>query len=97
MVGIQEPPGIEVQHVAITSGAWAPFLNEHVPDVKEAFRITHANHTLEIDGEVYSEVTYYAEGRIAYFFGLPLICGGDYREMHTQPNTARGNPNLPTS
>jgi putative ABC transport system permease protein len=88
MVGIQEPSGIDIQHVAITSGGWAPFLNEQVPEVTEAFRLMHASFTIDVDGEVFNERTFYSEGRVVSYFGLPLISGGDESSMLAEPNTA---------
>ncbi len=88
LVGIQEPPGIDIQHVAITSGGWAPFLNENVPEVEEAFRLMYASFTLDVDGEVFREITYFSEGRAAHYFGFPVISGGDESTMLAEPNTA---------
>ena len=77
MVGIQEPPGIDVQHVAITSGGWAPWLNENVPVVREAIRLMHATHSLEIDGEIYREITFHSDGQAYKWFGLPIVSGSE--------------------
>ena len=88
LVGIQEPPGIDIQHVAITSGGWAPYLNENVPEVTEAFRLMYASSTLDVDGEVFRELTYFSEGRAANYFGFPVISGGDESAMLSEPNTA---------
>lgn len=88
MVGIQEPSGIDIQHVAITSGGWAPFLNEQVPEVTEAFRLMQAPFTIDVDGEVFRERTFYSEGRVVSHFGLSLIRGGDESSMLAEPNTA---------
>ena len=77
MVGIQEPPGIDVQHVAITSGGWAPWLNENVPMVREAIRLMHATHSLEVDGEIYRETTFFSDGHAYKWFGLPIVAGSE--------------------
>ena len=88
MVGIQEPPGIDVQHVAITSGGWAPYLNENVPVVVEAFRLMHAGNAIDVDGEAFREISFFSEGRAAHYFGFPVISGGNEERMLDQPNTA---------
>ncbi len=88
MVGIQEPPGIDVQHVAITSGGWAPFINEYIPEAVEAVRLMHSTYTIEVDGESHRAVTFYTEGRVASYFGFPVIRGGEEPELLRKPNTA---------
>ncbi len=88
MVGIQEPPGIDVQHVAITSGGWVPFINEHIPGVVDAFRLMHAANIIEIDGEAYREDTFFSEGLVSAYFGHPVIRGGEEALMLSEPNTA---------
>ncbi len=88
MVGIQEPAGIDVQHVAITSGGWAPYINKNIPVVTEAFRFLHASFSLEVDGEVFRERVLYSEGGVLHYFGLPLVSGNDHQGLLSEPNTA---------
>ncbi len=88
MVGIQEPAGIDVQHVAITSGGWAPYIREHIPEVEEVFRMMYASMSLEVKDLVFRERIYYSEGRVLHFSGLPLIFGSDADQVLSEPNTA---------
>ncbi len=88
MVGIQEPAGIDLQHVAITSGAWAPYINEQIHGAEEAFRFLHASFSMEVNDEVFRERSFYSEGRVLQYFGLPLISGRRHEEVLSEPNTA---------
>jgi putative ABC transport system permease protein len=88
LVGEQEPTGIDVQHVAITSGGWAPFVRDHVPDVEEIIRIQWAPSGVEAGEEEFREVIYYSEGKVLELFGLPVLEGGDAGGMLTSPRTA---------
>lgn len=90
MVGIQEPRGLDKQHVAITSGPWAGFLMEHVPDVAEAFRVMPgAPVNVEVGDEVFRETNiFYAEGNILKYFGLPVVHGGGSDDYLSRPNQA---------
>ncbi len=88
MVGMQEPSGLDLQHVAITSGGWAEFIHDNIPDVEEAFRIMWANGTIEVGGDFFNESCYYSEGRMVERLGFPMISGGDPGDMLRQPNTA---------
>ncbi len=88
MAGIQEPAGIDVQHVAITSGGWAPYIRENIPEVEEVFRLMYASRSLEVNGEVYRERAYYSEGQVLHYFGLPLISGQDTGNLLYEPNAA---------
>jgi len=88
MVGIQEPAGIDVQHVAITSGAWAPYVNDHIHGSEEAFRFLHASFSMEVNDEVFRERSFYSEGKVLHYFGLPLISGQSPEEVLSEPNTA---------
>ncbi len=88
MVGIQEPAGVDIQHVAISSGGWAPYLNEHVPEVVEAFRLMRAGFSLDVDGEIFREATYYSEGGVLCYFGLPAISDTGNEHLLDMPNQA---------
>jgi len=88
MVGIQEPAGVDIQHVAISSGGWTPYLNEHVPEVVEAFRLMRASFSLDVDGEIFREATYYSEGNVLCYFGLPVISGTGSEHLLDMPNQA---------
>ncbi len=88
MVGIQEPPGIDVQHVAITSGGWAPWLNENVPGVAGAFRFMFTSNTLIANDEAYLETTFFSDGKVVNKLGLPVLSGNpDAISLH-KPQTA---------
>lgn len=88
MVGAQEPYGLDVQHVAITSGGWASFLRDNVPDVEEVFRFLWASNINEAGDEVFNEDTYYSEGNVVSRLGLVYLSGGDPSAMLATPNTA---------
>lgn len=88
LVGIQEPAGIDVQHVAISSGGWAPYLNENVPEVTGAFRIMGASNILLAEGKQFRVSTFFADGHTLGFFGLPLVSTDGRRGLLDRPNTA---------
>jgi putative ABC transport system permease protein len=88
LVGLQEPSGLDKQHVAITSGGWAGFIQENIPEVEEVFRIMWASGTIEVENEFYYQSCYYSEGRMAERLGFPFLSGGDPADMLKQPNTA---------
>ncbi|MFO7999142.1 MAG: ABC transporter permease, partial [Bacteroidales bacterium] len=88
LVGIQEPSGLDKQHVAITSGGWAEYIHDNIPDVQEAFRIMWAQSTIEVNDEAFSEMSCYSEGRMVEHLGLPFISGGEPSEKLARPNTA---------
>lgn len=77
LVEIQSPPGIDVQHVAITSGPWATVLKENLPSIKQTLRLTNArNQLFQIDNRVLRQQNaYYAESPVLQFFNLQLISG----------------------
>ena len=87
LVGLQEPSGLDPQHVAITSGAWADFIRENIPEVEDALRIMWASSTMEAEGEFYSMAVCYSEGLFAPRLGFPVLAGGDPAEMLQEPNT----------
>lgn len=88
LVGLQEPSGLEPQHVAITSGGWADFVRENIPEVDDVFRIMWAPSTIEVGGEYFSEATFYTEGLFVTRLGFPVLAGGSPSEMLQEPNTA---------
>lgn len=89
LTGIQEPDGLDKQHVSYTSAAWAPWIMENIPQVEEAFRIMQAHSLVEIDREVFMEPRiYFSEGNVLTHMGLPVLHGGNPSLMLTNPNTA---------
>ncbi len=90
LVGIQEPQGLDKQHVSFSSGAWAPFINENIPQVEEAFRVMNARGViLETDEEVFEETgAYYSEGKAIYYLGYKVLQGGDPAQILQHPNQA---------
>jgi putative ABC transport system permease protein len=89
LVEIQKPPGIDVQHVAITSGPWAPTLKENLPEVVDALRLTpHRAGLFRIQEKVLRERdTYYAESSILRFFNIQILAGNP-EGILDEPNTA---------
>lgn len=77
LVEIQKPPGIDVQHVAITSGPWGPTLKESLPEVKNTLRLTNARGSLfRIQDDVFRETkAYYAESAVLEFFNINILSG----------------------
>jgi len=59
LVGIQEPQGLDKQHVSITSAAWKPFIEENIPQVEECFRLMSAHSiVVEVDEQVFRETAF---------------------------------------
>jgi putative ABC transport system permease protein len=90
LVGIQEPEGLDKQHVSITSAAWKPFIEENIPQVEECFRLMSAHSiVVEVDDQVFRETaSYFSEGNVLLHMGYPLLHGGDPGNMLSQPNQA---------
>ena len=90
LVGIQEPTGLDKQHVSITSAAWKPFIEENIPQVEECFRLMNAHSiVVEVDEQVFRETaSYFSEGNVLLHMGYPLLHGGDPGNMLSQPNQA---------
>jgi putative ABC transport system permease protein len=51
LVGVQEPSGLDPQHVAITSAVFAPQMLESFPQVEDAFRIMYPMENVIMIGE----------------------------------------------
>ncbi len=88
LVEIQHPAGIDVQHVAITSGPWAPALRDGLPEVSAALRLMPVWGGLyHADEKVFSEqYAYFAENEVFRFFDLSLLAGDPasaLSELHT--------------
>lgn len=90
LVGIQEPQGLDLQHVAITSGPWAPYLNENIPQVEEAFRVMSSRSSIiEYNDQVFREqAIYFSEGGVLKYLGYPLLEGGKADQLLSEPYTA---------
>ena len=90
LVGIQEPEGLEFQHVSITSAAWKPFIEENIPQVEESFRIMNAHSIIiEVEDKVFRETsTYFSEGKVLKHMGYPILHGGEPGNMLARPNQA---------
>ncbi len=90
LVGIQEPEGLDKQHVSITSAAWKPFIEENIPQVEECFRLMSAHSiVVEVDEQVFRETaSYFSEGNVLFHMGYPILHGGDPGNMLSQPNHA---------
>jgi len=87
LVEIQVPAGIEVQHVAITSGPWAPHLKEGLPELEDVVRVmpTGGNVLRAGDKVLRQRYTYYADPSVFPLFAIDLASGN--------PNTALVEPN----
>lgn len=88
LVEIQRPAGIDVQHVAITSGPWGPELRNSLPEVSDALRLMPVWGGLYwVDDQVFGEqYAYFAEGQVFRFFNLELVEGDPetaLSELHT--------------
>jgi len=88
LVEIQRPAGIDVQHVAITSGPWAPELRSSLPEVAAALRLMPVWGGLyEVNEKVFGEqYAYFGENEVFRFFNLELLAGDPeiaLTELHT--------------
>ena len=90
LVGIQEPEGLDKQHVSYTSAAWKPYIEENIPQVEESFRIMHAHGIIvEVDDKVFREsASYFSEGNVLNHLGYQILHGGDPGNMLNEPNQA---------
>lgn len=89
LVEIQRPAGIDVQHVAITSGPWAPEFRNSLPEVDNALRLMPVWGGLyRVDDKVFGEqYAYYAEQQVFRLFNLELLAG-DPKTALTEVHTA---------
>jgi putative ABC transport system permease protein len=88
LVEIQRPAGIDVQHVAITSGPWAPELKQSLPEVEGALRLMPVWGGLYHVGEkVFGEqYAFFGENEVFRFFNIELLTGDPssaLSELHT--------------
>ncbi len=90
LVGIQEPRGLEKQHVAFVSGAWAQYAQENIPEVEQVFRIMlGAPSTIEAEEEIFRETNIlYSEGNVVTHLGFPLLHGAPEQVALSEPNQA---------
>ncbi len=90
LVGVQRPSGIDVQHVAITSGPWTPALRENLPEVEDAVRMMPAMAHIFIvdDDKIFREYdVYYTETSVFGMFDIKLL-RGDPSAVLEEPNSA---------
>lgn len=88
LVEIQRPAGIDVQHVAITSGPWATELTNSLPEVVDGLRLMPVwGGMYRVGEQVFGEqYAYFAEGQVFRFFNLSLVEGNPesaLSELHT--------------
>ncbi len=90
LVGIQEPAGLENQHVAFTSGGWAEIAKENFPEVEDVFRIMgRPGVIVKVGGELFREpLIYRSEGKIIEWFNYEIVDGTDPSNMLSEPNQA---------
>ncbi len=87
LVEIQVPAGIDVQHVAITSGPWAPSLKESLPELEEALRMMPVGGRVFRAGDkvIRESDCFYADPSVFFMFNVKLASGN--------PGTALSEPN----
>lgn len=90
LVGIQEPAGLENQHVAFTSGGWAEVATANFPEVEDVFRIMgRPGVIVKTEGELFREpLIYRSEGKIIEWFNYEIVDGNDPSKMLSEPNQA---------
>ncbi len=88
LVGIQEPAGLDKQHVAITSAVWVPWMLENIPVVEDAFRMMYATSDIvAVDDQSFRvREMFFSEGKVIEHKGFPLLSGGN--DMLAAPNNA---------
>lgn len=90
LVGLQEPAGLDNQHVAITSAVVAPDLLENYPQVEDAFRLMYSMlDVVEIGDKVFKETyIFFSERNILEQVGYPILYGQDASSMLSAPHQA---------
>lgn len=90
LVGLQEPSGLDKQHVAITSAVFAPRLMEDFPQVEDAFRIMYAfRDIVEIGDKTFREnAMFFSEGKVLEHMGYPILQSQESGQMLSSPNQA---------
>jgi putative ABC transport system permease protein len=90
LVGLQEPSGLDKQHVAITSAVFAPNLKEDFPQVEDAFRIMYAfRDIIEIGEKTFREhAMYFSEGKVLEHMGYPILQSQESGKLLSSPNQA---------
>ncbi len=88
LVEIQRPAGIDVQHVALTSGPWAAQIRRGFPGIVAALRVMPVWGGLyEANGRVFAENNaYFSEDEVFRFFNLEVLAGqpeNALSELHT--------------
>jgi putative ABC transport system permease protein len=89
LVEIQTPAGIDVQHVAITSGPWAPTLKDNLPELEEAVRMMPVGgRVFRAEDKIIREGNcYYADPSVFRMFHVRLRDGNPETAL-SEPNTA---------
>lgn len=89
LVEIQRPAGIDVQHVALTSGPWADEIRRGFPGIVAALRVMPVWGGLyKANGNVFAESNaYFSENEVFRFFNLELLAGR-YENALTRLHTA---------
>lgn len=76
LVEIQKPAGISPQHVAITSGPFAPALEAEIPEVEQALRLMPSYSIINVNNKVFQEPSlFFTEEEVIRFFNLQIIEG----------------------
>jgi len=90
LVGIQEPSGLDAQHVAISSAIWVPHLLENAPQVEDAYRVLYPRTSIvEVGNQNFSEqYMFFSERNVVQNMGYSYISGGRNEQILNEPNRA---------
>jgi putative ABC transport system permease protein len=90
LIGIQEPDGLDKQHVAITSAPWVPYLLENIPQVEDGFRVMGSTSIIvEVEDQVFNESSiYFSERNVVELMGYRILHGANPETMLSEPNQA---------
>ncbi len=90
LVGMQEPAGLDVQHVSFTSAVWGNFIRENIPQVEDVFRIMYPRSDIAETGNQSFRInhTYFSEGNVLQRMGYSLISGNYNDSLLSMPGQA---------
>jgi putative ABC transport system permease protein len=93
LVGIQEPAGLDKQHVAITGAFFVPYMRDNLPQVEDAFRIMFPPASIiEVDNKSFGVGSIHlSEGNVLQRMGYPLLqkSGDDLLDSPNQAMVSR--------
>ncbi len=90
LVGIQEPAGLDKQHVAYTSGGWSEIIKTNFPEAEDVFRLMgRPGMIVRVDDKVFREpYIFRTGGNIIKWFNYDILYGTDPANMLSEPNQA---------